>query len=63
MSNAPIRSMALAILHSDTKLTRSAGSFLGQCAVDDTPLTEKQAKWLAQLADKAGLPMETSNGE
>lgn len=47
---------ALALLNSGQKLTRKAGSFLGQCAVDDTPLTAKQFDWLATLLDRAGLP-------
>jgi len=50
------REAALALLSSDVPLTRKAGSFLGQTAVDPTPLTEAQAKWLVQLLDRAGLP-------
>lgn len=38
------------------KLTRKAGSFVGQCAVDPQPLTEAQASWLATLLERAGLP-------
>lgn len=52
------RAVALAILNSDERLTRKAGSFLGQCAVDATPLTDKQADWLATLAERAGLVVE-----
>lgn len=49
------RSLALAILGSAITLTRKAGSFLGQCAVDPTPLSDRQAEWLGQLAERAGL--------
>lgn len=45
-------------------LSRSAGSFLGQCAVDPpSALTERQARWLGKLLDRAGLPQigETAN--
>ena len=49
---------ALAILSSDAKISRKGGSFLGQCAVDATPLTERQATWFQQLAQKAGLEVE-----
>lgn len=50
------RAAALALLNGEGKLTRKARSFLGQCAVDPAPLTEKQADWLATLLDRAGLP-------
>lgn len=38
------------------KLTRKAGSFVGQCAVDPQPLTDSQASWLATLLERAELP-------
>jgi hypothetical protein len=38
-----------------TVLTRKAGSFLGQCITDPSPLTDRQAEWLTQLLEKAGL--------
>ena len=47
---------ALAILNSETKLSRKEGGFLGQIAVDPNPLTPKQAEWLAKLFERAGLP-------
>jgi hypothetical protein len=50
------RAAALALLTSDTRLTRKAGSFLGQLAVDPSPLTQAQSDWLAKLLDKAKLP-------
>lgn len=45
-------------------LSRSAGSFLGQCAVDPpAALTERQARWLGKLLERASLPQieETAN--
>lgn len=50
------RAAALALLNGSSKLTRKAGSFLGQLAVDPTPMTQPQADWLATLLDRAGLP-------
>lgn len=50
------RDAALALLCSDARLTRKAGSFLGQLAVDSTPMTPAQAEWLAQLLERAQLP-------
>lgn len=53
------RAAALSILNdADVNLTRKAGSFLGQCAVDPAPLTDRQGKWLGQLADRAGIELE-----
>jgi hypothetical protein len=39
----------------EIKLTRSAGSFVGQVAVAPEPFTEKQADWFATLLKRAGL--------
>ncbi|SMQ68894.1 hypothetical protein SAMN06297468_1166 [Altererythrobacter xiamenensis] len=50
------RDAALALLHSDNRLTRKAGQFLGQLAVDTMPLSDAQAEWLTKLLDRAGLP-------
>lgn len=50
------RAAALALLNSDHRLTRKAGSFLGQLAVDPASMTAAQAKWLAILLEQAGLP-------
>lgn len=52
------RLLALEVLTRSERLTRKAGSFLGQCAVDQTPLTERQLEWLTQLAERAGLAVE-----
>lgn len=44
-------------------LSRQAGSFVGQCAVDPQPLTERQASWIGKLLTRAELPQigEASN--
>lgn len=47
---------ALALLNSGARFSRRAGSFLGQCTVDPTPLTPAQSDWLVTLLDRAGLP-------
>jgi len=50
------RDAALALLQSDARLTRKAGSFLGQLAVDPSPMTDAQAEWLGNLLERAGFP-------
>ncbi len=52
------RKVALLILSSDMGMTRKAGSFLGQCIVDEAPLSEKQHNWFLQLAERAGVFVE-----
>jgi hypothetical protein len=54
------RSAALALLTEGSRLTRKAGSFLGQLAVDGSPLTNKQSAWLETLLQRAGLPPLTA---
>ncbi|WP_422057976.1 hypothetical protein [Sphingomonas sp.] len=39
----------------DIKLTRKAGSFLGQLVCEPAPLTAAQADWFATLQRRAGL--------
>ena len=56
------RQAALAVLNSGMALTRKAGSFLGQLAVDTTPLTAAQGDWLAKLLERAGLPPLDTGG-
>lgn len=59
------RDAALALLTGYSSLTRKAGSFLGQCVVDSTPLTPAQTSWLATLLERAELPplaMEAAHG-
>lgn len=58
MTPDTIRKTALAILSSDTKLSRNAGAFCGQCVATGAPLTEKQEEWFLQLANKAGVILE-----
>lgn len=53
------RVIALSILANEARLTRKAGSFLGQCVVDDLPLTENQSVWFLQLAERAGVEVMT----
>lgn len=50
------RTAALALLNGNYRLTRRAGRFLGQLAVEKIILSERQADWLAKLLDRAGLP-------
>lgn len=47
---------------STTKVSRKAVGFLGETALDPTPLSEKQGKWLVSLLDKAGLPPLQNDG-
>ncbi len=56
------RDAALALLNSGRSLTRKAGSFLGQLAVDTTPLTTAQVDWLGKLLERAGLPPLAEGG-
>lgn len=59
IGSAPDAALELLKLHrsGDFTLTRRAAQFCGGLVVDgDSTLTEAQAKWLAQLMDKAGLP-------
>lgn len=60
MSGFPThRDAALALLNADprdTRLTRKAGSFLGQCCADPMPLSDAQFEWLETLLERAGLP-------
>lgn len=57
------RGAALALLTSDARLTRKAGSFLGQLCVDPTSLSTAQAEWIATLLERAGLPPLADGGE
>ena len=50
------RHAALALLNGNHRLSRKAGQFLGQLAVDPATMSERQADWLAKLLDRAGLP-------
>jgi hypothetical protein len=58
------RAAALLLLNEpEARLTRKAGSFLGQLAVDPQPMTARQKEWLASLLDRAGLPPLVEGGE
>lgn len=56
------RAAALALLNGDDRFTRKAGQFLGQLAVDTTPMSEAQADWLAKLLERAGMPPVAAEG-
>ena len=59
MSNRPFeshREAALALLNNTQLLSRKAGQFLGQLAVDPTPMSDAQASWMNKLLERAGLP-------
>jgi hypothetical protein len=56
------RDAALALLNSGERITRKAGSFCGQLAVDPTPMTEAQRSWLDTLLSRAGLPPLADGG-
>ena len=56
------RDAALALLTSMQLFSRKAGQFLGQLAVDSTPMSEAQASWLAKLLERAGLPSLSEGG-
>lgn len=56
------RAAALALLNGTSRLSRRGGQFLGQLAVDSTPMSEAQADWLAKLLDRAGLPPMAEGG-
>jgi len=50
------REAALALLNGSSRLTRKAGSFLGQLVVDPAPLSDAQFDWLESLLERASLP-------
>ena len=50
------RAAALTLLNGDNRLTLKAGRFLGQLAVDHSPLTPAQLDWLGKLLERAKLP-------
>lgn len=54
---------ARALIVSGYPLNRRSGQFVGGTIYDETPPTEKQLKWLADLLRKAGLPPLANGGE
>lgn len=58
------KAAALALLNSETELTRKAGSFLGQTvAANPGRLTVAQFDWMSTLLDRAGLPPLASESQ
>ena len=60
---ASARDAALALLNCGVRLTRKAGSFLGQTVADDAPLTQAQSDWLGTLLERASLPPLADGGD
>lgn len=56
------RQAALALLNGNYRQSRKAGQFLGQLAVDASPMSEAQADWLAKLLTRAELPPLADGG-
>ena len=56
------RLAALTLLNLGQRLSRKAGQFLGQLAVDSSPMSEAQKEWLAKLLDRADLPPLAEGG-
>jgi hypothetical protein len=56
------RQAALALLSGNYRLTRKAGQFLGQLAVDPSRMSEAQDEWLAKLLDRNRLPCLAGGG-
>jgi hypothetical protein len=56
------RQAALTLLNGNHRLTLKAGRFLGQLAVDPSPMSAAQAEWLAKLLDRAELPPLAEGG-
>lgn len=57
MSFAAQRAAALALLtNPDAALNRKTGSFLGQMAVVQAPMSIAQRNWLSGLLEQVGLP-------
>jgi hypothetical protein len=57
------RAAALALLNSGASMTRKAGQFLGQLAVDASPMSTAQREWLDKLLERNALPALTMNGD
>lgn len=56
------RQAALALLTGRYRLTRKAGQFLGQIAVDPSPMSEAQSEWLSKLLSRNDLPPLATGG-
>jgi hypothetical protein len=63
--SAPFRShqeAARALIVSGAELSRKSGQFVGGTIYDPEPPSERQARWLADLLRKAGLPPLAEGG-
>ncbi len=56
------RQAALALLNGNHRLSRKAGQFLGQLAVDPAAMSDAQTEWLMKLLDRNGLPALAEGG-
>lgn len=56
------KAAALALLNGPGRFSRKAGQFLGQLAVDPSPLSPAQSDWLAKLLERAELPPLAEGG-
>ena len=56
------RAAALALLNGEHRLSRRAGQFLGQLAVDASPMSEPQCDWMSKLLNRADLPPLAEGG-
>lgn len=52
------RELALAILNRGEGITPKAAAFLGQCTIDQNPLTERQQAWFEKLVERFEQPKE-----
>ena len=50
------RQAALELLSGNHRLSRKAGQFLGQLAVDLSPMSDAQAAWISKLLERNDLP-------
>ena len=60
----PRRAAALALLNAnDPPLSRKAGQFCGQIAVDAVALSPAQSEWFGKLLDRAGISLEQEDAK
>lgn len=58
------RAAALALLNTnDPPLSKKAGQFCGQIAVDAVALSPAQADWFGKLLDRAGLSLKQEDAQ
>lgn len=56
------RQAALVLLNGNHRISRKAGQFLGQLAVDSMPMSEAQADWLDKLLLRHALTSMVEGG-